>query len=219
MPKLLVTDQRLRWPEGKGPNWKHTPDGFDGGRFGRIEHAVVCKPDGTAIFDRLVTVEGGHVITVTFGLDSRDYGYKLGLVKEARDTAAPTDGATSLSFWGPPRGFRDEGETAEEAARREAGEEAGTDAVIKVWSLGDFITNETTTASWSPFIAQEVDLDKLREIAPDRGEKIFKAQFFFPEEVEEMIKKGTYDGASTRSMVLITTFLLFRLMILPHYDP
>lgn len=210
MPKLLITDPRLTWPEGKGPNWKHTEEGIDGGRFGRIEHAVVCKPDGTAIFDRPITVEGPHVITVTFGFDESSFDWRLGLVKEARDTAAPPDGITSVSFWGPPRGFLGDRESVE------AGEEAGAAVFLEAWPLGEYITNETTTGSWSPFVALKVDLARLKEIAPERGEKIYKAQFFLVEEVEEMIKEGEFEGASTRSMVLITTLMLYRHLVLPR---
>jgi 8-oxo-dGTP pyrophosphatase MutT (NUDIX family) len=216
MPKRIIADTAIIWPEGKGPNWKHTPEGVDGGKFGRIEHAVVCKHDGTAIFDRLITIEGPHVITIVYGHDKESNDYKLGLIKEARDTAAPADGVTSLSFWGPPRGFRDGNETEVQAALREAGEEAGVSVVLKTTTLGDFITNETTTASWSPFVALEVDLSKLQTIAPERGEKIYKAEFFFADEVEEMVREGIHDGASTRSMVLATTLLLYRLFILPE---
>lgn len=218
MPKRLITDPGLVWSEGKGPNWRPTPEGADGGRFGRIEHAVVCKPDGTAIFDRMITVEGPHVITVLYGHDKESNDLKLGLVKEARDTAAPADGVSSLAFWGPPRGFRDAEETELQAALREAGEEAGAHVVVKSASLGQFITNETTTASWSPFVALQVDLSRLQAIAPERGEKIYKAEFFFADEVEEMIKQGTHDDASTRSMVLATTLLLYRLFILPEFN-
>lgn len=216
MPKRLITDPAIIWPEGKGPNWKHTPEGVDGGAFGRIEHAVICKPDGTAIFDRLITVEGSHVITVTYGHDKESNDFKIGLVKEARDTAAVADGATSLAFWGPPRGFRDKGETEIQAALREAGQEAGANVTLNARMLGDFITNETTTASWSPFVALQVDLAKLQEIAPERGEKIYRAEFFFADEVEGMIKQGTHDGASARSMVLATTLMLYRLFVLPE---
>lgn len=216
MPKLLITDPRLSWPAGQGPNWKHTEEGIDGGRFGRIEHAVVCKPDGTAIFDRPITVEGPHVITVTFGFDESSFDWRIGLVKEVRDTAAPPDGTTSVSFWGPPRGFLEESESVEAAARREAGEEAGAAVFLEAWPLGEFITNEATTGSWSPFVALKVDLARLKEIAPERGEKIYKSQFFLVEEVEEMIKEGSFESASTRSMVLITTLMLYRLMVLPR---
>lgn len=211
MPKRLITDPLVKWPEGVAPKWVPTPEGYDGGRYGRIEHAVVCKPDGTAIFDRLITVEGPHVITVLYGHDPVDFGMKIGLVKEARDTAAPADGETSLAFWGPPRGFVNEGESVVEAALREAGEEAGAGVIKETHDLGKFITNETTTASWSPFVALEADLSKLQAIAPERGEKIYKAKFFFPEEIEEMIKAGSFEDASTRSMVLIATLSAYRL--------
>ena len=87
MPKKLITDPDLKWPKGTVPNWIHKLDGIiDGGRYGYIEHAVICKPDGTAIFDRMVTVEGPHVITVLYGHDPIDFGMKIGLVKEFFDT-------------------------------------------------------------------------------------------------------------------------------------
>lgn len=216
MPKLLSTDPRVIWPAGRTPNWVQKPDGVDGGRFGFIEHAVICKPDGTAIFDRYVTKEGSHVITLPFGQDPSTGEWKIGLVMEARDTAAPADGVTSLSFWGPARGFRDENETAEAAARREAGQEAGASVILSAVALGDFITNETTTTSWSPFVALNVDLSRLQAIAPEQGEKIYKSKFFTLQEVEEMILHGTHEGAYTTSMVLITTVMLYRLHILPE---
>lgn len=213
MPKRLITDPSLRWPEGKGPGWRHTQDGMDGGRFGRIEHAVMCKPNDEAIFDRALVFEGPHVIAVAWGYDA-DNEPRLALVKEARDTVAPPDGETSVAFWGPPRGFRSLNEHPVEAACREAGEEAGANVVISTRYLGDFYVNETCVASSSPIVLLQVDLTRIGEIRADRGEKIFKAEFFFPWEIERIIIAGEYDDALTTSMVLGHTFMLWVLHVL-----
>ena len=213
MPKRLITD--VDWPDGKAPGWKHTDTGMNGGRFGRIEHAVVCTPNGAPIFDRPIVHEGPHVISPIWGFDEKGE-ILFGLVKEARDTAAPADGTTSLAFWGPPRGFRDHNETPEQAARREAGEEAGARVALSACYVGDHITNETCTGSWSPVVMLQVDLRRLFELQPDRGEKIYKASFFSLDEVAEMIRAGEHDGALTTSFVLVSALALFQIHVLPR---
>lgn len=210
---MVITDSRVSWPEGKKPGWRAVEGGMDGGRHGYIEHAAICDSLGRVIFDRAIVHEGPHVITVTWGLSLKNQPV-IALVKEARDTAAPADGKTSLSFWGPPRGFRKEGETPEEAARREAGEEAGVDVVLESRFLGEFITNETCTGTFSPIVALKVDLDRLVALRLSRGEKIYKAMWFTIEQIEEMIIAGSYDGALTTSMVLSHTLMMFRLHVL-----
>jgi 8-oxo-dGTP pyrophosphatase MutT (NUDIX family) len=213
---MLIGDKRILWPAGKGPGWKHTDDGMDGGRFGAIEHSVVVSANGdgtfTPLFDRAITREGGHVITLPFG-QNQDGEWVVGLIKEARDTAAPADGVSSIAFWGPPRGFCDENETPEEAAKREAGEEAGAKVFHSIRFIGNFITNETCTSSWSPWVALETDPAALEVNAPQHGEKIYKVQFFNISQAKAMIAAGEHDGASTRSMVLVTTVFLFEQLV------
>ncbi|NBD73785.1 NUDIX domain-containing protein [Patescibacteria group bacterium] len=187
---------------------------MDGERFGCIEHAVVCKPDGEAIFDRALVFEGPHVITVAWGFDPSSGEPMLALVKEARDTVALPDGKTSVAFWGPPRGFRGHSETPQEAARREAGEEAGANVVLETQYLGDFYVNETCVASASPTVLLQLDLDRVGAIRADRGEKIYKAEFFPAYEIERMIAAGEHEGALTTSKVLLANYTLWRLYVL-----
>lgn len=212
----ILKGEEGQWPEGKQPNWVHVGAGMDGGRFGAIEHRVMVDTHGNPLFDRAVVVEGPHIITVTWGFCPQTGVPRLGLVNEVRDTAAPADGLSTLSFWGPPRGFRDNGETPEVAARREAGEEAGVRAFLGTRYIGDIFVNETCVASCSPVVEVHVDLTQLGAITPDLrgGEKIFKAAFFTEEEVKAMILAGTHEGALTTSGVLATILLYWQLHVL-----
>lgn len=218
MPALLRNDPKIVWPDGKVPGWTHNHNGMGGGKFGRVDHVVIVDDKSNALYDKCIVHEGGHVITITYGQNAKDE-WVLGLVKEARDTAAPTDGVTTLAFWGPPRGYRGLNESAVAAAMREAGEEAGASVILNTLEVGNMIVNEAIVSSWSPIVALEVDLSRLSEIAPEHGEKIYKAKFFTLEQIDEMIIRGAYDDASTRSMVLMSMLTLFRLCVLPTHYP
>jgi hypothetical protein len=219
MPKLPIDDSRIVWPNGRSPGWTHTAAGLDGGKFGSVQHAAYgeLQSDGTflAQFDRPVVIEGPHAIAIAFGRDPSDGQFKIGLLKEQRDTAAPADGETSVFYWGPPRGFAEPGDQGAIAmAVRETGEEIGAGVLaFDPWILGEYITNETCTASGSPIVAVPVDLTRLAEIIKEggRGEKILKAEFFTLLQVEAMIKYRVYQGALTNSMVLGQITLLYRL--------
>lgn len=218
MPALSITDPKVVFSKEKSPGWSYTATGIDGGRFGRVEHIAVVDANGNFMFDTVTRFESAHVIDLAFGRDSVDGKVKLGLVNERRDTAAvELDGISSPNYWGPPRGFQEEDESLIEAARREAGEESGANTLIAdPWVVAeDTVSNESNTRSRSPWVALPVDLAKISEPHPDATEKIFKSQFFTPEEISQMIVRGEHDGASTRSWCLATALLYFQLFILP----
>ncbi|MEM7025942.1 MAG: NUDIX domain-containing protein [Pseudomonadota bacterium] len=220
MPYLLLNDPRLQRPAGWSPKWRPSAAGMDGGAFGSIEHGAVVDELGAALFDRPRMVEGPHVITVAWGIDVHG-SVRIGLVKEGHDQAAPADGVATMAFWGPPRGFREAGETPEQAARREIGEETGAEIALDTVSIGQVITNETCTGSWSPLVAVKVDLERIAVIHPDRDEKIFRAQFFSLDEIDAMIAAGEHDGALTSSLILVGVVkkfevLLQHLVLRPH---
>ena len=221
MPKLPINDTRIVWPAGRGPGWTHTDSGLDGGRFGSISHyAYGAFGDDSkfyAQFDRPVVVEGPHAIAIPFGRDLSDGKFKIGLVKEQRDTAAPDNGYESVFYWGPPRGFAEPGDAGAIAmAVRETGEEIGAQVLAAdPWLIGNYITNETCTASQSPIVAVPVNLERLSQTQGDDGfgEKILKAQFFSLDKIEDMIREGEYDDGLTTSMVLGHTMFLYRLYL------
>ncbi len=64
-------------------------------------------------------------------------------------------------FLGPPRRFCLENEDPIIAAKRIISREAGAEVCIATLLMGEFITNETTTSSWSPVVYTQVDLEKL----------------------------------------------------------
>ena len=193
------------WPEGRGPTWKLGLDGYES-PFGQTEHRVIFNK-GKPRFDRVVIVEPPHVIIVAVG---RGYGQPLlGLVKETRDTAAPLDGVTSSTFWGPPRGFLQVNETIEAAIARLVNNETGKTLIQSVQKMGQWITNETTTSSWSDVVIVDVDLKTHSKIRTDRNEPFYKVDWFTRPEVAKMIFHGTHEDASTRSMVMTTVAFLF----------
>ena len=217
MPARRTDDPALLGMEGK-QNWPHTPWGMDGGRFGKVVDVAVCDPEGNFLFNKPVVEEGPHVITLPYALDPENGLPKLALIREQRDTAAALDGVDSPQFWGPPRGYAeqtDEGLIA--AGLREAGEEAGVSVLTaQPWIVAtDTNPNETIVRSKSPWIALPIDMTQLSAIQNDRDVKIFKAEFFSEYQLEDMIRAGEYDGASTRSWCLATAVLYFRLFVLP----
>ncbi len=199
--RLLSQIKKEDWPKDREQKWTLTPDGIDGGKFGRVEHRVIVDENGVPRCDRPVIHEGSHVIICLFGRNANDE-IVMGLVKENRDTAAPLDGKTSVAFWGPPRGFRGEDEDPIDAAKRIVKRESGADVCLSVGKIGDFITNETTTSSWSPVIAVEVDLSKIGSFDENRTEKFFGARWCVQSEILSMLWFDLVEGASTNSLVL-----------------
>ncbi len=218
MPAFRIDNIQLAHDEEAKRNWSHTPWGMDGGTFGKIVDVAICDENGHFLFNKAVVEEGNHVITLTYGVDVQSNIPKLALVKEQRDTAAELDGKDAPLFWGPPRGYAeqtDEGLVA--AGCREAGEESGARVLAGTpWVVAtDTIPNETIVRSRSPWVAVPVDMAKISRIRQDYGEKIFKAEFFSVPQMEDMIRVGQFEGASTRSWCLATAVLYFKLFVVP----
>lgn len=165
-------------------------------KYGSVKYAVVADGDGKPLYDRPIYHEAPHVITVPWG---RDEGgeIQIGLILEER----PHGGGP---FWGVPRGFRRPAETPEAAARREAGEEAGADVIIKS-ILGGYINpNPTFVGTNGPVVFLETNLARLGQIKSGRNEKIYKAEFLYPKTVLAMMRKGDamQDGVSLAALML-----------------
>jgi 8-oxo-dGTP pyrophosphatase MutT (NUDIX family) len=153
-------------------------------RFGSVEYAVTTDQHGKPAWDRPVYREASHIITVpwykpTFG------PLEIGLIMEERIHGGG-------KFWGVPRGFLNAGEKPEDAARREAGEEAGARVVRSARYLGPLNPNPTFVATTGPVIALEVDKNHLSKIAPDRQEKIYRVEFFDRKKLNRAIVAGLY---------------------------
>lgn len=180
-------------------------------KFGEVEYFVVTDKDGNPQFDRPRYHEAPHIITVVWGKKKEEYVY-IGLVLEARPHAIPYDSSSPYSdvkFWGVPRGFLNAGETPEEAARREAGEESGAAVVLESKEAGYIYPNPTFCATFGPVIFLKVDLDRLEAIRPTRGEKIYKAQFFAEEQVKQMIVRGKYGDGLLEDGVSLAALMKF----------
>ena len=219
MPALRIDDLSLTIP-AKRQNWPHTQWGMDGGDFGKVVDVAVVDGDGNFIYNKPVIEEGPHVATLTFGICPETTLPKLALVNEQRDTAAKLDGVDAPRYWGPARGYADQTDTGLiAAAKREAGEETGADVLVgDPWIVAnDTNPNETIVRSKTPWVAIPVDLSRLSAIRAQHGEKIFKAEFFTEFQLEDMIRLGTHEGASTRSWCLATAVLYFKLFVLPVY--
>src|SRR5690606_5948600 len=144
-------------------------------RFGFGEVRVQTKPDGSLDFDRLVYGEALNINCVVWGRDT-DGIYRVAVVTQVRPFADMPDGtpADPPIVFGQPcvMGFRNNlggsrnlapaFEAADDAAVREALEEAGAEGVLSVRQMGHHNPNPTFVTSWSELFEIEVDLTKIR---------------------------------------------------------
>lgn len=207
MPKITLKEAMSL---GFSADWVSDSDGGMVSKkgYGHVHLSVVTDDDGHPLYDRPILHETPHVLTWLFSRAENDT-ILSGLIKERRDTAAPADGKTTVNFWGPPRGLLDEGESTKEAAVREVGEETGAQIIKGVWDMGDVITNETCTGTFTPMVAIEVDPDVFDPISSQHGEQIFTFEFFTRSEILVMINEGTHEGTLCNSALFIAAFQKF----------
>lgn len=177
-------------------------------KFGSVEYAVVADKNDNPVYDRPIYREAPHVITVPWGRGGGGLGRILiGLILEERVHGGG-------KFWGVPRGFMNPGETPDQAARREAGEEAGASVVRSSILLGRLNPNPTFVGTDGPVVALEVDIERLGQIKPDRTEKIYKVQFFTLSEVYQHVLNGQFEGGSFNDGVSLAAIMKF----ISHYN-
>jgi len=153
--KLVSIDEALRLDPGFKPGWEFRGGAFSDPRFGHIEHVAVVD-GGKVLWDQPVIREVPGVVVVPYTLDPLE----VGMVEVCRP-AAGTE--ASLEF---PGGFCRVGEPWDEAAVREAAEEAGW-RLLGLMKLGEVNPN---TAFYASRVTACAALVESWEGRPDGGE-------------------------------------------------
>ncbi len=179
--------------------------------FGFAEYRIQTGRDGMPAFGRVVYGEKPNINGVVWGKDA-DGIVKVAVIVQARPLAdMPSGMAAEMGIiFGQPcvMGFRDNFggmknlekvfEAAQDAAVREALEEAGVQDIIDVQNMGHHNPNPTFCATWSELFDIEVDLTKITGVT-DRTEQIYRAEYISVKEVLQRIASGEYEGVNYRS--------------------
>jgi len=186
-------------------------------RFGFAEVRVQTKPDGTPDFDRAVYGEAPNINAVVYGV--RDDTYYVAVVIQARPFSDLPDGTPAdlpIKFGQPcVMGFLNKivgqqlaaaFESADEAAIREALEEAGATGILSVEAMGFHNPNPTFCATWSTLLDIQVDLTTVTSRV-DAAELIYKAEYLPVREVFRRIAIGEFDGVSYRAATPNSAFM------------
>lgn len=207
--------------------WRITVDGIQmpadtdwqvDSKFGSIEPVVVLDAEGKPVFDRPEYREASNVNLVVWGR-TRGGDVKIAVLRQPRPHA--DDPAQSMAlrnraivFGQTPMGFAEKilGESLEETAKRETGEETGATLVLSIekpkypWHN----PNPTFVATWSDLLFVEVDLERIEDLKSTRDEPIFSAEFISPAELIRRVREGTDDfGAKYRMCTSNSVWFIF----------
>ncbi len=186
--------------------------------FGGVEAAVVIDPKtGQPSFDRPVVWEAPNVNIVVWGRRKEDGMPMIGVIHQPRPHADdPRDPASqeTVVFGQTPMGFLEKllGEKPEDAARREAGEEAGAgSAIIRAYqpSCPWHNPNPTFVRSWSDLYFVEVDLEQIEALKEDHSEPIYKLEYIPLPELLRRLREGEYEGALYRGCTSNSVWLIW----------
>lgn len=151
------------------PGWEVKSYGcMENPEFGRLTHVVVCKNDGTPIYDQYMIEEQKGTIIIPY--DDKEGIIRVGLVTQER----PIPGGEYFEL---PRGFGKEKETALETAYRELLEETGLRVLSEgIRYLGRININTSFYKTDISIIAIEFkNLDEMRDPKGDKfAEKLIK---------------------------------------------
>ena len=226
----MTATKKLSEMPGYKPGWALTVNGLtvEGewkltSPFGSVDTAVVLHEDGTPSFDRPAYREAPHVNCVVWGR-GEDGIAKFAIIRQPRPHAdnpeQPGNNHKPVVFGQTPMGFLDKIigkdlvpklEGVEQAAAREASEEAGVQVVLNVErpSYPWHNPNPTFVATWADLAFVEVDLEKIVELKPDRNEPIFSSEYITAEELRRRIAVGkdeegaVYRGCTSNSVWMI----------------
>lgn len=172
-------------------------------RFGMLLHAAVCDDSGTPLYDQPVWAEPAGAITVPLTADG-----KLGFVENYRPAVAAAGshppstldgcGVVSLEL---PRGFPNSGETAREAALREAEEELGLEAATAEL-IGETNSNTTYFLYHQQIFLVTLTSRKAMSNQPDATERIERTRFLTTDEVLQAVSSGKIVCGMTKSALL-----------------
>lgn len=176
-------------------------------QFGRVRTVVVTDANGTPLWERPQYNEGPHIVAVAWGRKAR--AIHVGLVLETRPHAEHPERDGDQDFWGVPRGFLKPDESAEDAVRREVGDEAGGRIVLSTHDAGWINPNPTFVGTFSPLIFAEVDLERIEQVKPERHEKIIRAEYFALDDLLRAINGIDYAGGRFEDGVSLAALMRF----------
>ncbi len=213
------------------PGWKPVeqtlPDGrkivtaLDNPSFGSHRIVVVCRDDGSPLYDVPQKEEGplnnetgrrplssGAVIVPYFSSSSQLY--HVGLIRTIRPLVTDPSTLTQGNYQSleVPRGFGKLKEDSDATAVRELGEE--TRRIAKdLHRIGRVNPNTAFDVTPGiPVFAAEVDPTIVDYLRPDSKEPILKCEFYPYSEVRKMVSGGDiYCGLSLAALMLFDTHL------------
>lgn len=161
--------------------------------LGQIIHVAICRDDGTPMWDQPIFVEQRGGITVVMN----DKG-EVGMIEVERPVIRSVEGFDYMDFdptalgrpsWEFPRGFPKKGETTEQTAAREAGEELGS-PIKEIVKLGEVSANTTYFPIPQPVYLAMLDDSFTGTIPPDINEKILQVSWKSEEQFSQMVRDG-----------------------------
>ena len=232
MAATIGLNSNLRWAE-KGNNWELSINGVPvpmdtvwevRSPFGSVQNVIVQDVHGEPVFARPEYREAPHVNCVVWGRE-KDSTAKFAVLRQPRPHADDPEvrGNTHppVVFGQVVMGFLDciigkdlaaRYESAERGAVREAQEESGVRVVLNIerpkypWHN----PNPTFVATWADLVFVEIDLDSLREIAHDRSEPIFSAEYVTAKELFSRVATGKdQEGAVYRGCTSLSVWMVF----------
>lgn len=221
----MTATVRLNEASGHNPGWKMNLNGqlVEGdwdvtSRFGSVETAVVLDPSGKPVFDRPLYRESPNVNVVAWGRTAAGE-LRLAVISQPRphadDPEQPgVNGHKPVVFGQIVMGFVKTiiGESFEDAAGREAAQEAGA-SIVKSVERPDYPwhnPNPTFVATWSDLLFLEIDLERVEALRPSRNEPIYKAEFISVPELLRRIRVGKdADGAVYRMCTANSAWMIF----------
>jgi ADP-ribose pyrophosphatase YjhB (NUDIX family) len=186
--RIRTLDEILKdFPQFK-PGWTTTPNAISSPKHGAAERVVVCRDDGTPLYDQYQIREAPGAIAVPFYQNTGELN--IGLVKIVRPLVTGTDGTQGNTVsYEVPRGFSFQGEPTSETVKRELGEETST-VVRSMRLIGEVNPNTAFYIKNIPVYAAEIAPDAVSHFRPDATEKILKSSFYSPKNIGEMIMRN-----------------------------
>ncbi len=193
--------------------------------FGSVMTAVVLDKDGKPVFDRPIYREAPNVNIVAFGRE-KDGTVRVAVIRQPRphadDPEQPgVDGHAPVVFGQVPMGFLEKliGETPEDAARRETGEETGA-TTVKAVSQPNYPhhnPNPTFVATWSDLYFVEVDLERIEALRSTRNEPIYSAEYITVPELLRRVREGKDEQGGVYRMCTSNSIWLIFFATYPEF--
>ena len=240
MAKIRKLADVLRQNPAFKPGWSHMeetmPDGtrlvtgVENPRFGKVERIVICRDDGTPLWDQYQIEEGpvnkdgkralwsGAVIAPFY----EDNGLYVGLIDRIRELIIdPKTGEQgkfmSIEF---PRGISRPSEKQGETAVRELGEETSKVAK-KFYNIGKINPNTAFyVTDGVPVFAAEVDPAIRSHLKPDSNEPILKCNFLpYSEARKKVLNQEVYCGWTLSAFAMLDVLFESLNKIDVRYNP